>query len=110
MPDGIGHRLHHSGDWSYHDPGDFDIYRAEKIAIGIRLGQKWCSVSCIEDGKIRDLISKIPSLVTFTQNETYYGADAIRHSITNITNSIYQFFGLLGNKYNDKFVQQLKKK
>lgn len=109
MPEGVGHRLHHSGDWSYHNPGDWDMLRAESIAIGIRLGQRWCSVSSIEDGKVKDLINKIPSLVTFTKHKTYYGTEAIRYSITNISNSIYQFFGLLGRKYNDKSVQQLAK-
>ena len=109
VPEGVGHRLHHSTDWSYHDPGDWDMLRAENIAIGIRLGQRWCSVSMIEDGEIKDLISKIPSLVTFTKHKTYYGTEAIRYSITNISNSIYQFFGLLGKKYSDKSVQQLAK-
>eukprot|EP01083_Nonionella_stella_P143699 447146_1 len=98
------HQTNNSDDW-YSD--EYDTYRAEHIAIGIRLGQRWCSVSCIEDGKVRDLIGKIPSLVTFTPNKTYYGTEAIRHSITNINNSIYQFFGLLGRKYNSKPVQQL---
>ena len=107
VPQGIGHRLHHSGDWSYHNPVDWDMDRPERIAIGIRLGQRWCSVSSIEDGKVKDLLNKIPSLVTFTQNKTYYGTEAIRYSITNISNSIYQFFGLLGKKYNDKSIQQL---
>jgi len=109
MPDGVGHRLHHSGDWSYHDPSDWDIYRAERIAIGIRLGQRWCSVSCIEDGVVKDLIIKVPSLVTFTKNQTYYGAEAIRHSISNISNCVYEFFGLLGRKYDDRWVQQFTK-
>ena len=85
------------------------MYRPERIAIGIRLGQRWCSVSAIEDGKVTDIINKIPSLVTFTPNKVYYGAEAIRHSIKNISTSIYQFFGLLGKKYDDKSVQQLMK-
>ena len=101
--------MHQSGDFSYHNPADWDVYRAERIAIGIRLGQRWCSVSCIEDGKIRDLINKVPSLVTFTKNETYYGAEAIRHSLSNISNSIHSFFGLLGKRYDDKSVHQLMK-
>ena len=75
-----------------------EINRSDTIAVGIRLGQRWCSVSAIENGKITDIVHKIPTLVTFTKERTFYGTAAIRQSIANISNSVYGFFGLLGRK------------
>jgi len=101
LPD--GHRIDSSDDWSQQSR---EQWETEKVALGIRLGQVRCSVSCVENGQLRDLFPKIPSLVTFTSERTYYGQEAIKHSITNISNSVYQFLGLLGRRFEDKAVQQ----
>ena len=109
LPD--GHKLDSSDDWSFqsNEQWDTEIDSTDKVALGIRLGQVRCSVSYVENGEVRDVITKMPSLVSFTREQTYYGQEAIKHSISNISNSIYQFFGLLGRRFEDKSVQQFAK-
>lgn len=109
LPD--GHKLDSSDDWSFqsNDQWDTEIDNIGKVALGIRLGQVRCSVSYVENGEVRDLIPKMPSIVSFTRDRTYYGQEAQLQSISNISNSIYQFFGLLGRRFEDKSVQQFVK-
>merc|ERR1719295_1776057 len=106
LPD--GHKLDSSDDLTFQSNEQWDAEndRRDKVAIGIRLGQLRCTVSYVQNGELRDLIPRIPSLVTFTRDRTYCGTEAVKHSISNISNSIYQFFGLLGRRFEDKSVQQ----
>lgn len=85
----------------------------DKIAIGIDLGTTYSCVGIYKNDTV-EIIPNIngerttPSWVSFTEDERIIGSGAKAASVLNAENTIYDVKRLMGKKYSDATVKQIK--
>ncbi|ETO17825.1 hypothetical protein RFI_19485 [Reticulomyxa filosa] len=90
----LSYASHHLNSWAQ----ETGFERSSSVAIGVYIGERWTYVSAFQEGVISDVIKKMPSVITFAKENTFFGHDAFKHSFNNIENTIYGFFALLGKR------------
>ena len=85
------------------------------IAIGIDLGTTYSCVGYVENNKVKIITNNLgeyttPSVVSFKENRLCIGRIAKNLIISNYNNTIYNIKRIIGRKYNDKEIEEEKKK
>ena len=103
--------------WVLYKKFDFILYTSNTWAAGIKLGTTFSSIGKIEEHGCIDLVydkyancSWIPSFVSYADFPYKVGEMTLDDKRRSLHDVIYVVKRMLGHKYNDTIIQQLKSK